>query len=443
LDITLDKKSSTEASVKIKLNEADYQPKVDEKIKEYRKKVQLKGFRPGKVPATLIKKMYGTSILVDEINHIVSHALTDYIRDNKIQLLAEPMPNTEKAKDIDWENQKEFEFEYEIGFVEEFSYDVSKRKKVTAYEITVDEKIVDEAIENVQKQFGKMENPEAAEAGDMLFGQLKAVEGDFDEQVVLPIEEIEESAQKQFIGAKKEDTIKFDLRKTFKDEAALASVLNKSEEEVKELNGEFELSVKNVNRSVAAELNQELFDKVFGEGEVSSEEEFKNKVKETIAENYKRESDAMLSRHIVDKFVDLTKIDLPDEFLKNSLKRSNEKITDEVLEREYPIYVRDLKWSLISNKIAADNEIKVEHAEVLDKTKAMIQEQLGASGLAGQLGDQLDAFADNYLQGENGQNYQRMFDQVRSDKILEFVKEKINITTEEVDVEKFKEIASA
>ena len=171
MEITLNKKSSTEATIKITLKEADYQPKVEEKVKDFSKKANIKGFRQGKVPASVIKRMYGKTILVDEINHILTHSINDYIKENKINVLGDPLPDLEKTGSIDWDNQKDFDFEYNIGMVEEIPYDISKKQKVTEYQIKVDDDTLNDTLENIKNQFGKMTNPEESAEGDILFGE--------------------------------------------------------------------------------------------------------------------------------------------------------------------------------------------------------------------------------------------------------------------------------
>lgn len=442
MDISLDKKNNNEGLIKIKLNEADYQPKVEEKVKEYSKKATIKGFRPGKVPVGLIKKMYGKSILVDEVNHTLSHAITDYIRDNKLPILGEPLPNTEKAENIDWENQKDFEFEYNVGLVEDFEVALDDSTKVTAYEIELSDDNMAETIANIRKQYGKMTNPEVSEKGDMIYGGLIAADGDFKENILFPIDKVADTLQEKFIGVKKEDVITFDLRKAIKADEDLAEILQKKPEDIKEMTGEFTLTASNINRSEEADMDQEFFDKIFGEGAVSTEEEFKEKVKSTISENYERETDNFLNNAIREKLVEGTTIGLPDEFLKRWLLVSNEgKVSSEDIEKEYELYTKELKWSLIQNKIAEKHKIKVENDDVKDKTKEFIRQQLAASGMAGQMDDNLDAFADNYLQSEKGENYMKMFNQVKNEKVLDFAKEKISIERKKVDVEQFKEIA--
>lgn len=442
MDITLEKKNPTEASIKITLTEADYQPKVREKLKEYSKKAQIKGFRPGKVPPALIQKMYGKSIMIDEINHILSHAVNDYIRDNKIKILGDPLPNTENADKIDWENQKDFEFQYEIGLVDDFKYTL-EGKKLIRYNIKVDDKSVEDTIADLQKQYGKMTNPEKSEDGDFLYGQVVQNGGEFNDKVSIPLNLIEKKERKNFIGLSKGDKVTFDVKKAFKDAATIADALNIDGAAAEALEGEFELEVINVNRQEAAELGQEFFDKIFGSEVVKSEEEFRNKVKETISENYKRETEIYFDRTIQDALLESTEITLPDEFLKRWLLTTNEgKITEEDIAKEYDAYAKEMKWTLIQNKIGEDHEIKVENSDIEEKAKQIISDQLGSSGLLAQLGDNLDAFVQNYLQSNNGDNYMRVFSQVKAEKVFEIVREKAEIEEKEVDVEEFKDIVT-
>ncbi len=442
MDITLEKRNSTEASIKITLSEADYQPKVQEKLKDYGKKAQLKGFRPGKVPPALIKKMYGKSILIDEINHMLSHAVQDYIKENKIQILGEPLPNLEDADKIDWDNQKDFNFQYELGLIDDFKYNL-EGKKVTRYEIKVDDDSIAETISNLQKQYGKMTNPETSEKGDFLYGEVKAAEGEFEEKLSIPLDRVEEKVLSNFIGVSKGDKVSFDINEAFKDAETISAVFNTDLETAKGFSGQFELEVLNVNRQESAELDQEFFDKIFGKDVVKSEEEFKNKVKETISQNYKRETEAYLNNSIQEAIIADTEVELPNEFLKKWLLASNEgKITEEDIQKEYDAYAKDIKWTLIQNRISEDQEIKVENEDIEGKAKDLIKEQLASSGLLGQFDDNLDVFVQNYLQSEKGENYMRVFNQVKSEKVFNAIKEKISIEEKEVDVEEFKNIVS-
>ena len=442
MEITLDKKNNTEGIIKIKLTEGDYQPHVEEKVRDYSRKANIKGFRQGKVPAGVIKKMFGKSILVDEINHVLSHKLTDYIRENNLKILGEPLPDAEKSRNIDWDTQKDFEFEYQVGMVDDFSYDLSKKVKVKSFPIEVDAKVIDETIGDVKKRFGKATYPEISEAGDNLFGELRAADGsDFKkEYTLLPTDKVVAKEQKKFVGLKKDDEVEFDLQNTFTGQEVIAEMLGDDAEN--HGTGKVILKVTNINRVEPAAVNQELFDRVFGKDTVATEEDFINKVKETIGENYNRESEHFLNHHIEDHFIANTNINLPDEFLKNWLKVSSEgKIDDVVLEKEFNEYKRGLKWDLVKNRIAEDNKITVEADEVRAKAKEMIISQFGGQAFAEQIADRLDGITDNYLQHENGQNFMKLYNQLRNEKILNFIKENITIEEKKVSVEEFKKIA--
>jgi trigger factor len=440
LDITLDKKDSNVASIKVKLNEADYQSKVDEKIKDYSKKANINGFRPGKVPTGVIKRMYGKSILAEEINHLVGHALQDYIKDNDLKILGEPIPNQQEADLVDWDNQTDFEFEYNVGLVEDFKVELNKKVKVKSYSIEVDDKILEESLDNVRTQFGQMTNPELSEEGDTLYGTFTQVEGDIEHDTTLDLSGLLKKDLKKFIGKKSGDVIKTDLNKLIKEEAARAALIGKTADEITDLDGAFTFTLKNVNRKEKAEINQELFDQTFGPDTVKTEEEFKEKITETISQNYNRETDQWLNKTIQDALIKKTSINLPDDFLKEWLKLTGEgKVTDVELDKEYHLYADQLRWNLISGEIAKINDIKPEMEDIQTATKEMISAQFAGSGM-GQFADQMDMFVENYLQGENGQNYMKMAEQVLQSKVIDFVKEKIDIKEETVDVEKFKKI---
>lgn len=449
MEITLNKLNNTEGVIKIKLTEGDYQPHVEEKVKDYSRKASIKGFRQGKVPAGVIKKMFGKSILVDEINQVLSHRLSDYIKENNLKILGEPLPNQELARSIDWDAQKDFEFEYQVGMVGEFQYSLSKDVKVTAYPIEVDDKVINETIGDVKKRFGKVNYPEISEAGDNLYGELRSSETNDGEPVFrkeyvfINTSKVDKAAEARFIGVKKDDVVEFDLDKTFTDKEAVSELLGDSEAEARATGNSFVFHVSSITRTEPAELNQELFDRVFGKDTVTTEEEFIAKVRETISENYQRESQHFLEHNIEDYFLSHTAIDLPDDFLKNWLKVSSEgKVTDSVLQDEFEAYKRNLKWDLVKNRVAEDNQISVEAEEVRDKAKQLIISQFGGQAFAEQIADRLDGITDNYLQHENGQNFMKLYNQIRTEKILNFIKEQITIEEKKVSVDEFKKITS-
>lgn len=439
MEITLDKLSANQASVKIKLIEADYQPKVDAKLKDYAKKANIKGFRPGKAPVSMVKRMYGTSLLVDEINTILSTSLNDYLKNQSFRILGDPLPVMEDADKIDWNAQKEFEFQYKIGFVENIEVKLDDSIDATFYSIDMDEKEIENTINNLRSQYGRMTNPEISDENDFLYGDLKSEDGTFEKTFSLPLSKVDSKSLKKFIGLKTGDSVEFEIKKTIKDDAA--SLIGISEVELEKLNGKVTFTVQNINRTELAELNQEFFNKLFGEGQVDSEEDLKNKVKEIMAENYNKELKVFSDEKIKEQIVSKTNLDLPEEFLKEWLLKANDgKVTAEQVDREYPIYAKQLSWTIISNELAKKNEIQAEHEDVIEKTKEMIREQLASSGLSAQLEANMDMFVDNYLKGKEGQNYMQMLTSVQNDKVLSFVKEKAKVKEEKISVDKFQEL---
>lgn len=439
MEITLDKHSANQASIKITLNEADYQPKVDAKLKDYAKKAVIKGFRPGKAPIAMVKGMYGVSLLVDEINALLGESLNNYLKEQTFRILGEPLPVEKADNSIDWKSQKDFDFEYKIGFVESVNIALDATTKGTKYSIKVDEKLINETLDNLKSQYGNSTNPEVSEANDNIYGDLKASEGDFSKTISLPLSKISKKLAGKFIGLSKDAVVEFDTKEVKKEEWSEAFGL--TDEEIAEAKGAFTFTIVNINRTEAAELNQEFFDKIFGPEAVSTKEEFINKVKKTLQGSYDRESKVFSDEELKKVLVEKANLNLPDAFLKEWLVRANEgKVSEADVENEYPLYANQLTWSLISNQIAKDNNIKAEHEDIIEKTKEMIREQFASSGLGAQLEASMNMFVDNYLKGNEGQNYMNMLTSVQNEKVLAFVQEKIDLVEKEISIDEFKEL---
>jgi trigger factor len=446
LDISLDKQSVTDGLIKISLKETDYLPKVEEKVREYSRKANIKGFRQGKVPSGVIKKMFGKSILVEEVNHIVSHGISDYIKENKLQILGDPLPNHDKARAIDWDTQKDFEFEFQVGMVDDFKYDLSPKVKITSHPIEVPEKTVNETVNDLKKRFGQVSYPETSETGDSIFGELQLTDGTTRNSYIT-IDDLNAIEQKKFIGVKKEDVLTFNIEELSGDASIKARILNVNEEEAKDAKGSYSLKVTNISRTQPAELNEEFYNKVFGpEAGVTTEAAFLEKVKETVGSNYQRETDHLLEHEIMHHFVDTTTIQMPENFLKLWLKSNSDgQVNDDLLQKEFGAYRDSLKWDLIKNKIAEDHKINVEADEVRAKAKVMIAEQFGGPAIAQQLGDKFDAIADRYLSGEDGkgQMFMRLFNQLRTEKIMKVIRENISVVEKPVSLDEFRKLAAA
>jgi len=438
LEITQDKHSANQASIKIKLNEADYQPKVDAKLKDFAKKSNIKGFRPGKAPISMVKNMYGTSVLVEEVNAILSQSLNTYLKEQTFKILGDPLPQNQNGA-IDWKTQKDFEFDYKIGFVESVDLTLDSKIKTTKYTIKVDDKLIKETLDNLTSQYGNSTNPEVSEEGDHIYGDLKASEGAFEKTVSLDLTKITKKLAAKFIGVSKEAVIEFEAKDVKKGQWEEAFGL--SEEESNDIDGVLTLTVENINRTETAEMNQEFFDKIFGPDQVSSEEEFTAKVRETLQANYDKESKVFTEEELKKVLTQAAKVDIPEEFLKEWLLIANEgKVSKEDVEKEFPVYARQLTWSLISNELATKNEIKAEHEEVIEKTKQMVRDQFAASGLGAQMEDSMDMFVDNYLKGEEGQNYMNMLTSIQNEKVLAFALNKISVNEKDISSDEFKEL---
>ncbi len=438
MEITVDKHTANQASIKIKLIEADYQPKVDAKLKDYAKKAVIRGFRPGKAPVTMVKNMYGVSLLVEEINTILGESLNNFLKNQTFRVLGEPLPVEKSENSIDWKNQKDFEFEYKIGFVESITVQLDQKVKGTKYSIKVDQKLIDETIENLTSQYGESTNPEVSEAGDFIYGDLKSTTSDFSKTVSADTTKLSKKLAGKFIGLRKEAVVEFESKEVKKDEWTAGFGL--SNQEGDDAKGGYTLTVKNINRKAKAELNQEFFDKIFGPDQVKSKKEFEGKVKETLQGSYDKESKVFTDEELKKLIIANTNLSLPDAFLKEWLVKANEgKVSESEVESDYPLYAKQLSWSLISNHIAKEHSIQAEHADVIEKTKEMVREQFASSGLGAQLESSMDLFVDNYLKGNEGQNYMNMMTSVQNEKVLALIQEKIKMIDKNLSNDEFKE----
>ena len=441
MNITLNQTDATNANLHVVLEETDYAPKVDEKIKEYSRKAQIKGFRPGKVPPAMIRKMYGKGILVEEINSLLSKSVNDYIKENDIKILGEPLPNEETQQKIDWDNQKEFTFDFTLGLLPPFDLNLQDLT-VEGYKVEVDDETLTGVFEHMQRQFGQTENPETSEENDYLSGELKQVDGDFSTTTLLPINKVKKN-QEQFIGKKAGDVLTFDLQEVFDNDAsAVANVTGESKQKAADLKGNFEFTVDKINRTTPAEYNQEFFDKIFGKDTVTTREEFDAKVKETIAENYNTEAEKLVSNKIVEELVKTTDIQIPEEFFKKWLLSANEgKLTTEQIDENIERYKEELKWSMIRNKVVEENDIKISNEEVVESAKQKMLAQFGMAAATPEMEDAVSGYVDTFLKQNNGKNYVNEYEAILADRVLEFIKSKITVVEKSVTAEEFRNIA--
>lgn len=384
MDIIKEDINELNAVIKVKLGPEDYQSKVDNALREYQKKANMPGFRPGKVPSGMIKKMYGKSILVDEINKLLSESLHKYISESKLEVLGNPLPKMGAHQIIDWNNQRDFEFFYDLGLAPSFNVVLSENDKFSYTTINIDDALLNKTINDIAKRYGTMTNPEISEGEDVLFGDF--VEMDQDSTIIpggifksssLTIERIKnEKLKNNFIGVQKGDKIIIGASAIAENPSDLSALLGIDKETAENNKSNFQFTVSNINRMEAAELTQEFIDKVYGSGNVNGEEEFKNKIKEELAGMFINDSDRLFYNEVVEALLTKTSMALPDEFLKRWLISANEKpVTMEQVNAEYDSYVKGLKWQLIENKIIKDNSISISKEEIVDHAKVLIQHQ--------------------------------------------------------------------
>ncbi|MEA5404765.1 trigger factor [Arcicella sp. DC2W] len=440
MNISLEKSTPVNARLVVSISEADYKPQVDKNLKDYRKRANIKGFRPGMVPMQMVQKMFGKSILIDEINSVLGKAVPNYIKENNLSLVGDPMPLNEFENPIDWDTQTEFSFSYDLGLAGEFTVDFEKIPTISTYEIEATEKEVEETIENLKQNSGEQIHPDSVEDGDMLFGVF--TQGEWTEKSAIPFKAIKDEAKATFIGATKGDTITFDLQATFVDEKSIELATgNKTG-----LTGEVTFTIEDITRNAPAELNQAFFDKVLGEGKVSSEEEFRKEILEIIKSNYKREAEYLLRIDAEKALLENIAIELPEEFLHKWLIQVNEgKFTPEQIDADFENVKKDIRLNLIKNEVATQNEIKVEYPEVLERTKEMIRGQFGMYAPAdNSMDEMIERIANGYLTDKNKQdNFMKMFNEVYAAKVSDVIVSKVKTESKNITVDEFKQVVGA
>lgn len=437
MDITLNKNSTTDAVIKVSINEPDYQSRINEKLKEYSKTASIKGFRPGKVPASLIKKMYGKAIKAEEISKLLSEKLQEYLKESDLKFIGDPLPSDDQSE-IDWDNQVDFEFLFDIGMSSDF--EVPSDIEVDNYDIEVSEEELEEIYEDLKARYGENTEVENIQAGDVVSASLSGANLEEERKVVLFTDKLEKNAVKLFEGIAIEETVTAEITKLFSDEDDLKQFLNVEDAELENYSGEYEIKISKISRNTPAEPNQEFFDKVFGKDKVSSEEEFKAEYRRILNDNLKKEAEHKLAADIEKKMIETVSIEIPVDFYKKWVLRSNE-ITEEEYDKHSEFYLKDLKWSLIKGKIQDEEKLDIKFEEVLDATKKMFLQQFGMNeGVTPEIEESLNGFASDYLQRDNGKNYYQVYSNLRNEKIIGLLKEKVKLIDKKITRKEFEEI---
>ncbi len=444
MNITKEDINELNAVLKVQVGPDDYKTNFNNAIKEYQKKASMPGFRPGKVPSGLIKKMYGKGLLVEELNKLLSSTLEKYIQENKLEILGHPLPKANEKVPMDFDNQESFEFLYELGLAPQFKVELNSKEKFFAEKIKIDDKLVDQQINDLGKRYGSIVNPESVEDSDLVLGDFVELDntgsvlaGGIFKSSSLAMDRIKsEDIKKKFIGLKKDDKVVVEAKKLSENLTDLSAMLGVDKQKAETINSNFQFTVKNIGRVKAADVNQELFDKVYGPGKINSVDEFRNKIKEELSSAFAGDSERKLKSTIIEFLLNNIKPTLPDEFLKKWLVSVSEKpVTLEQVGSEYDTYSQSLKWQLIENKILKENDVKVSTEELIEYTKQLIREQFARYGKTGADEKEIEATAKQVL--ENQEEAKKIYDQVYDKHLMGIFKKSFSIADKEVSYDEF------
>ena len=448
MKITQGKAKNMMTTIKIEVTESDYSEKVTDILKRYRKDAVVPGFRKGKTPMSIIEKQYKTSVVVDEVNKLLQDSLYKHITENKVKVLGSPMPLSDN--EIDWKNNSDFIFEYEVGLAPEFDVKISKKDKLDFYRIEADKKLIDNYCNDIAKRYGKMSNPSKSIAGDLVYCLIQQLDsnGNIDSsgisnEATVSIDTIKEKKyQKMFIGVEPDVKFNLNVKKVFSNKSDLSAMLKISQGELENLSNDlFEFTIIRINRLAPAVFDNELFNKVYPDGKIKNLKEFKNKIKEEAEKSFEVESDRMLKNDVVLYLVDKIKFDLPDEFLMRWLVKSSEKpLTIDQVKQDYPQYSKSLKWQLIENKILEEHKLKVDNDDLTNFTKEIVKKQMQQYGQAISDDKQIADIAENILKNEDERK--RISNQLFDEKTLVIYKELFKLNQKSISYDDFVKLAT-
>ncbi|NMC37413.1 MAG: trigger factor, partial [Bacteroidales bacterium] len=413
-----------------------------------KKKARIDGFRPGHVPLGLISKLYYVPTKVEEINKVINEAITRYIQDEKIKILGEPLPRRDENNDIDWDHQETFDFSFDLGLSPEINLAIDKKIKIPYYQITIDDKLIGKHVDELCRRFGNFVVSDTIEKEEMVRGTFTELGADGQtlpkglvaEDVILGVDIIkDESIRESFIGKHVGDSLRFEIRKAFPNDPDLINMLKIDKAKLSQLKPEFQFIIKEIKKFEPSAVDQQLFDKVYGEGNVKGEEEFKERVKKEIQDSLDKECEYRFtidSRHTI---LENTKFDLPVDFLKRWMIATNEnKITEEQIDKEFSLFEEDLKWHLIVNKITEVNEIKASAEDIKEYAKNIARNQYLRYGLSNVPDEHIEHYAEEILKKDDEKR--RAIDQLLEEKTIGWIKMNVSIEDKEVDIDTFNKL---
>ncbi len=448
MNITKENIDALNATLKVRIGEEDYNDRVDEILKDYRKKVTMDGFRPGKVPAGLVRKMYRTPVMVEEINKLVSESVSNYLKEENIQILGDPLPSEKQERDIDWENQREFEFDFDLGLAPELEINLSQKDKIPLYEIQVDKKMIEDTKESYARRMGEMIPLEQIEGGESLKGDFHQIdpegnpieEGIHSHDAAFSLEVLRDDKTKTaFMARRKGESVDLDVRRSFPNDTEIASLLKIDKSTVPEISPNFRFTIKEISEFRKAEINQEMWDRLYGQDEVKSMIEFEEKIAEELRRGLSRDSEYRFTIDVKNTLLKKFKFNLPVEFLKRWLVIANkDKFTAEQIEEEFPKFEDDLKWQLIRDQIAGDREIKVEADEIKASAREVALMQFQQYGMMNVPAENLENYASEMLKNEDERR--RIVERVMEKKVIHYIRNSVRVDNKQITIEKFNKL---
>lgn len=437
------------AVLKVEIKSEDYQNIVKASLEKYRKSAKVPGFRPGKVPFGMIQKQYGKSVLAEELNKLANDSLYKFITEEKLEILGNPIPTADETFKGDMENPGDFEFAYEIGFSPKFDIPLSSRKSIEYFAVKVDNKLISDQIDDLRRRYGKMEStPEVGEK-DMVMGLFRELdasgapkENGVENNSTISMEFIKDKkATKSLMGIKVDAAIELDPRTVSKDEKDLASMLGIEEAAIAGISKKFKFTVNDIKRMELAELNEELYDKLFPNQNVKTESDMKAKVTTDLENMFKTDSDRLFTQSVYDFLMDKTKMTLPESFLKRWIKLSNEKpIDDETLNKEFDGYLKSMKWQLIQGRIFKENDIQISNEEVMDFTKSLLVSNYAQYGMPAPDDKELSETAMRLLKDKEQVN--GIYDRITEKKLSDYFRANVPMKEKKLSYDDFVKKAS-
>ncbi len=437
------------AIIKVKIAKEDYFESYDKALKNVRKQIQMPGFRAGQVPASIVKKKYGVSILGEELDKVLNAALFDYIKDNELDILGQPIPKADANAQADWRNPADFEFSYEIGVAPAFEVKLTKKDKFTYNKVKVDDELVDKQIADFAKRHGALAAVDKSIDKDMIMASFReldendnVLEGGFTHSSTVAIEFTQdEEAKKKLIGLVVGDVLIIDPKTISRGAADLAAMLNISKDAAEKFDKNVELTVSEIKRLEATNVDQELIDKIYGKGTVDGVDAFRAKIKEEMTSMFQKDSDHLFKKDFANKLIKKLDLTLPDPFLKKWIGASNAEVTAEQIEAEYDQYAESLKWQLIENKIIKENDLKVSNEDAIEYTKELLGSQYAQYGMMIPEEEEFNNMAASVLKDEK--EGKKIYDALYDQKVMNYLKDAVKIEEKELSFDDFVKVAQA